>query len=74
MAIPDLRREYSRGGLDRQDLNEDPLAQFTNWFAHASAARGGTRLRKIGIKTRHDRRLVNSPARGSKTRKWSTTR
>jgi len=49
MAIPDLRREYSRGGLDRQDLKDDPLAQFINWFAHASAARGSTRWRKIGI-------------------------
>jgi pyridoxamine 5'-phosphate oxidase len=49
MAIPDLRREYSRGGLDRQDLSDDPLAQFTNWFSHASATRGGTRWRRIGI-------------------------
>jgi pyridoxamine 5'-phosphate oxidase len=49
MAIPDLRREYSRGGLDRQDLDDDPLAQFTHWFADASAARGGSRWRKIGI-------------------------
>jgi len=49
MAISDLRREYSRGGLDRQALNDDPLAQFSNWFAQASAARGGTRWRKIGI-------------------------
>jgi pyridoxamine 5'-phosphate oxidase len=49
MAIPDLRREYSRGGLDRQDLNADPMAQFSNWFGQASAARGGTRWRKIGI-------------------------
>ena len=49
MAISDLRREYNLGGLDRQDLNDDPLAQFSNWFAQASAARGGTRWRKIGI-------------------------
>ena len=49
MAITDLRREYSRGGLDRQDLDADPMAQFGNWFGQASAARGGARWRKIGI-------------------------
>jgi len=49
MAISDLRREYSHGGLDRQDLTDDPLAQFSNWFDHARATRGGSRWRKIGI-------------------------
>src|SRR6185295_20084381 len=33
----------------RQDLNADPLTQFTNWFAHVTSARGATRYRKIGI-------------------------
>jgi pyridoxine/pyridoxamine 5'-phosphate oxidase len=35
MALPDTRREYSLGGLDRDDLAADPLAQFTRWFADA---------------------------------------
>ena len=39
MALPDTRREYSLGGLDRDDLAADPLAQFTRWFADASALR-----------------------------------
>ena len=49
MAIADIRREYSLGGLDRQDLVADPLAQFQSWFAQASAAQTGGRWRKIGI-------------------------
>jgi pyridoxamine 5'-phosphate oxidase len=49
MAIADIRREYSTGGLNRQDLDANPLAQFNQWFGQASAQRGGGRLRKIGI-------------------------
>jgi pyridoxamine 5'-phosphate oxidase len=49
MALPDARREYSLGGLDRDDLAADPLAQFTRWFADASASRGAGRFRRIGI-------------------------
>ena len=49
MALSDTRREYSLGGLDRDDLAADPLAQFTRWFGDASASRGGSRLRRIGI-------------------------
>jgi pyridoxamine 5'-phosphate oxidase len=49
MALSDTRREYSLGGLDRDDLAADPLAQFTRWFADASASHGGSRLRRIGI-------------------------
>ena len=48
MAIADLRREYTIGGLDRSDLNADPLKQFETWFAQASGAHG-SRVRKIGI-------------------------
>lgn len=48
MAIADLRREYRAGGLDRQELAADPLAQFQHWFDHA-AAQSGSRWRKIGI-------------------------
>ena len=49
MAMADLRREYSLGGLKRSDLTPDPLAQFHQWFNQASGARSGGRLRKIGI-------------------------
>jgi len=46
MAIADIRREYSTGGLRRADLDANPMAQFNSWFAQASA---GGRWRKIGI-------------------------
>jgi pyridoxamine 5'-phosphate oxidase len=49
MAMADLRREYSLGGLDRSDLAPDPVTQFHQWFSQASGARSGGRLRKIGI-------------------------
>jgi len=49
MALPDTRREYSLGGLDRDDLAGDPLAQFNRWFGDAAASHGGSRLRRIGI-------------------------
>lgn len=49
MAIADLRREYDLGGLNRQDLQADPLAQFNAWFGQASGARAGSRWRAVGI-------------------------
>jgi len=49
MAIADIRREYSLGGLRRADLDANPMAQFSQWFAQASAASSGGRLRKTGI-------------------------
>ncbi len=49
MAIADIRREYSTGGLNRQDLGADPLAQFKTWFSQATAAQSGSRWRRIGI-------------------------
>src|ERR1035437_3871400 len=49
MAIADIRREYSTGGLNRQDLVANPLVQFNQWFGQAAAQTGGSRLRKIGI-------------------------
>ncbi|MBT1062925.1 pyridoxamine 5'-phosphate oxidase [Bowmanella sp. Y26] len=30
--LADIRREYSRGGLDRKDLSEDPFVQFEHWL------------------------------------------
>ncbi len=44
--MADIRREYSLGGLNRADLDANPVAQFNHWFAQASA---GSRWRKIGI-------------------------
>jgi len=49
MPLSDNRREYSLGGLDRDDLESDPLEQFARWFDDASASRGASRLRRIGI-------------------------
>jgi pyridoxamine 5'-phosphate oxidase len=46
MAMADIRREYSLGGLNRADLDANPAAQFNRWFAQASV---GGRWRKIGI-------------------------
>lgn len=49
MAISDLRREYNLTGLRRRDLAPDPLAQFKQWFAHATGARAAGRLRRFFI-------------------------
>ena len=38
MGISDLRREYGAAGLDRDDLDDDPVAQFGDWFERARAA------------------------------------
>jgi pyridoxamine 5'-phosphate oxidase len=38
MAIADMRREYSLGGLRRADLNANPIAQFQKWFEQATKA------------------------------------
>lgn len=37
--IAHLRREYTRGGLRRNDLPEDPLALFENWLGQAVEAK-----------------------------------
>lgn len=36
--IPDLRREYTRAGLDESDLPPDPIQQFRLWFDDAASA------------------------------------
>jgi len=36
--IEALRRDYTRGGLDRDDLADDPFAQFARWFDQAREA------------------------------------
>ncbi|AFY67766.1 pyridoxamine 5'-phosphate oxidase [Geitlerinema sp. PCC 7407] len=37
-AIADLRREYTRQGLLKQDVDSDPFRQFHRWFEQALAA------------------------------------
>jgi pyridoxamine 5'-phosphate oxidase len=49
MAVANLRREYTVGGLNREALAADPLAQFQSWFSQASATRSGSRWRQVGI-------------------------
>jgi len=49
MAIADLRRDYSMGGLDRADLDPNPIPQFEKWFADAAQTQANTRLRQVGI-------------------------
>jgi pyridoxamine 5'-phosphate oxidase len=44
MALADLRREYTGGGLRRSDLDANPIAQFQKWFAQAEAALAGHQL------------------------------
>ncbi|RJF97907.1 pyridoxamine 5'-phosphate oxidase [Noviherbaspirillum saxi] len=38
MSIADLRKEYSRASLTEQDVNPNPIEQFSKWFAEAIAA------------------------------------
>jgi pyridoxamine 5'-phosphate oxidase len=38
MSIADLRREYARARLDERDVSEDPVVQFSRWFAEAEQA------------------------------------
>ena len=35
--VADLRRDYKQARLDREDLHEDPVAQFRLWFQQAQA-------------------------------------
>ncbi|GAL35450.1 pyridoxamine 5'-phosphate oxidase [Vibrio maritimus] len=39
MGIEDIRREYSKGGLRRKDLEDDPIDQFNKWLAQAVEAK-----------------------------------
>ncbi len=38
MNIGQLREEYTREGLSRQNLNPDPFGQFQRWFGQATEA------------------------------------
>ena len=36
MNLADFRKEYSDRGLRREELNPDPVSQFTEWFHQAT--------------------------------------
>jgi pyridoxamine 5'-phosphate oxidase len=38
MNLADLRREYTKGGLRRSDLDANPIVQFHKWFEQAMTA------------------------------------
>ena len=38
MELSDIRREYTKGGLRRKDLNADPIEQFNLWLQQAIEA------------------------------------
>ena len=38
MDLSHLRKEYAAHGIDRQELLENPLAQFKAWFEQAKTA------------------------------------
>ncbi len=38
MSISDIRREYTKGGLRRKDLADDPIEQFNHWLKQAIEA------------------------------------
>ena len=41
MNVADVRREFTREGLRRRDLDPDPVAQFLKWLEEARAAHPG---------------------------------
>jgi len=49
MAIADLRRDYRMSGLDRADLDPNPIPQFEKWFADIAQTHSPGRLRLVGI-------------------------
>lgn len=36
MDLADFRKEYSDRGLKREEMNADPVAQFSSWFSQAT--------------------------------------
>src|SRR6478736_6322145 len=36
MNLADFRKEYSDRGLKREEMNADPVAQFSSWFSQAT--------------------------------------
>lgn len=40
MALADMRKDYTAGGLLETDVDPEPIAQFRRWFAEAQDATG----------------------------------
>jgi pyridoxamine 5'-phosphate oxidase len=38
LELENLRREYTQGGLEREDLHENPIEQFNRWMSQTIAA------------------------------------
>lgn len=38
MNLADLRQEYTKAGIEREQLQDDPLDQFAQWFDQAQSA------------------------------------
>ena len=38
VSLEDLRTEYTKGGLLKKDVSDNPIDQFNRWFAEAEAA------------------------------------
>ncbi len=58
MDIENLRREYTEGGLRRDDLRDDPFEQFDLWFGQAC---------KAGVLEPNAMSLATAPAGGGPT-------
>jgi pyridoxamine 5'-phosphate oxidase len=50
MSLAELRREYNLSGLERTDLDPDPLVQFRKWFDQVAGSRAGGRFRKFFVR------------------------
>jgi len=54
MAVVELRREYTRGGLEEAAVDADPIRQFERWFAEAreeARASGGPEPNAMTVAT-----------------------
>jgi pyridoxamine 5'-phosphate oxidase len=62
MTVADLRREYTRAGLNETDIDADPIHQFGVWFEQALAAQvpepNAMTLATVGADGRPSARIV----------------
>jgi pyridoxamine 5'-phosphate oxidase len=62
MTIADLRREYTRAGLNETDIDADPIRQFGVWFEQALATQvpesNAMTLATVGADGRPSARIV----------------
>jgi pyridoxamine 5'-phosphate oxidase len=61
-SIADLRRDYTRAGLNETDVDADPIRQFSAWFEQALAAQvpepNAMTLATVGADGRPSARIV----------------